>query len=193
MPIDYFVDETFHAPSNPGDSHFYAFALVGLERDCLRLHRSMLQSLVSRSRWHSSEMLGKQSGRDKFRVTVLLFSKFAKQLVFVVDPIPQEDWTGENTRRKMITAIVRRMHSLDSESFLIFERRGSSGQKKLDLETLRCSLSPEQRSHVRFQDPANEVLLWLPDMLASAFRYKLIGKSNELFQMLVTEPEIIYL
>lgn len=191
MPIDYFIDETFHAPSNPGGSHFYVFALVGLERENLRHYREELRRLVVRSRWHSSEMLGKQSGRDRFRKTVMYFSEFAHLHIFVVNQIPEADRTGENTRRKLITFIVRNMLTRDSESFLIFENRGSSGQKNQDLETLRGTLSLEQRSKVRFLEPANEELLWLPDMLASAYRYHLTGKSNELFEMFVTKPEVI--
>ncbi len=191
MPIDYFADETFHAPSNPGGSHFYVFALVGLERENLRHHREMLQSLVFRSKWHSSEMLGKQSGRDRFRKTVLHFSKFAHSYIFVVQQIPESDRTGEKTRRKLITFIVQNMLARDPKSFLIFENRGSLGQKNQDLETLRNTLSPQQRSQVRFQEPANEELLWLPDMLASAYRYHLTGKSDELFEMFVTKPEVI--
>lgn len=191
MPIDYFVDETFHAPSNPGGSHFYAFALVGLERENLRHHGEKLQSLVVRPKWHSSEMLGKQSGRDRFRKTVLHFSKFAHLYIFVVERIPESDRTGEKTRSKLITFIVQNMLARDPKSFLIFENRGSLGQKNQDVETLRNTLSPQQRSQVRFQEPANEELLWLPDMLASAYRYHLTGKSNELFEMFATKPEVI--
>ena len=66
MPIDYFVDETFNAPANAGKRPFYALAVVGVDRADLKQLRLELGQMFAGQRWHSSEILSRKFGRNRF-------------------------------------------------------------------------------------------------------------------------------
>ena len=193
MPIDYFIDESFHAPANKGSTPFYIFALVGLERNFLRQARSQIKELVVRNKWHSAGMLGKPSGRKIFERTTSHFSPMARLVIFTVEPIPSNNSNAEGTRSKMMGKIVSFVLESDPNSFLIFEKRGSGGHQALDKKTLRTNLNDFELSRIRFEKPDREPLLWLPDMLASAYRQFMTKKATELLDAFSGPIEVIQL
>jgi hypothetical protein len=193
MPIDYFIDESIHAPANKGSTLFYIFALVGLDRNYLRQARLQINELVVRNKWHSAGMLGKPSGRKIFERTTNHFNSKSQLVIFLVEPNPSTDLNAEITRSEMMLKIVSFVLELDPNSFLIFEKRGSGGHQALDKRTVRTNLNAFELSRVRFEKPDREPLLWLPDMLASAYRQFITKKRTELLNAYSGPIEVIQL
>ncbi|MEO0313531.1 MAG: hypothetical protein RL140_761 [Actinomycetota bacterium] len=191
MTLDYFVDETFHTPSNSGKTHFYVLALVGIERSQIKKLRRELKSIYAGTRWHSTEILARPNGRIKFLNLASRLGPFLELKIYVINPIPERDRTGELSRKYLIEHLIRAIQKADPESFVTFEQR-SGGQYVSDKKTL-TNLNVHGFNNWRVRSPADERLLWLPDTLATSYRrYLLNGDSGlmEGFNRIVTIEQL---
>ena len=182
MTIDYFVDETFDVPANGSRGNFYVFAVVGIERQRIKATRRALLKITNTNWWHSSKAIQTSTGRSRLKT---VGHELGAQLVleiFMSTPIPQDDKSGEKTRKKLIQAIAQSISSRDPDSNISIEMRGSGGQLKRDRETIQAIQMGRNKDFVRLQSPAQETLLWLPDMLASSFRRRLLFEDSELLE-----------
>ncbi|MEN9706534.1 MAG: hypothetical protein RIS31_100 [Actinomycetota bacterium] len=180
MPIDYFVDETFNAPANAGKRPFYALAVVGVDRADLKQLRLELGQMFAGQRWHSSEILSRKFGRNRFMNLASQVGMKLNLKIFLVYPISIADRTGERSRKALLKAVAQEVAKKSPQSFITFERR-SGGLHSRDVETL-AEIAADGFRHCRLWSPADERLLWLPDTLATAYRHLFLYQDRTLIE-----------
>lgn len=176
MPVDYFIDETFHLAQNSDRQTFYVFAVVGVDRRRLAELSNQMSGKYLGKRWHSIEILSRPNGLQKFQNFVSSFDQL-QLFIYQVSPLGISDRTGEDARRKLIFELVGRLPGTSSKSFAIFEKR-AGGQLRMDKESLSV-LRSQGFLNLRMKSPESEKILWLADALAYAYRrYFLTGDSS---------------
>jgi len=193
MTIDYFVDETFHLPANSSLETFYVFAVVGIERKKIKATRRALLGIANTNWWHSSKVIQTSNGRSRFKNIGRELGPHLMLEIFLSIPIARDDKSGEKTRNKLIKEIAKSISLRDRDSYISIEMRRSGGQLKLDRETIETIHMVRNKDFVRLQSPAQEPLLWLPDMLASSFRRRLLRENSDLLESFGKEVLVTFI
>ena len=183
MPRVYFIDETFHTPSNAPGKTFYVLGVVSVDTTNAKMVRRRMLRIVAATRWHSSTNFKKLAGRQKLHQICESLGEFWELSIYVTEPIPDFDTAGEVTRAALMSKILLDVSYRNPGSSLVFEVRNSRGHLHADNSTINQFLSQNkqlERKLVSLKSPKAEPLLWLPDMLCSAYRASIMGLSDEL-------------
>ena len=184
-PVAY-IDETYQIQRAP---YFYVTTAVVVQASQRDAVRSDIQAIVGGTFWHTTEPLRSETGRLQ-----------AKELLhYLGDPDGREvavisheahidleaDPMGEVGRAAALTALLAHVHTELGVNLFVLERRSPNRLATLDqrtkAEAMKANLiAPQSRM---FQtSPADEPLLWLPDLVCGAYRQSITGRDGSFFE-----------
>lgn len=187
-PVAY-LDETYRARTDrPDEAPFYLFtAVIVAAQDRAGLTADLL-SIVGSNYWHTTDNLKREADHPK----VLELCKYLGE---GVEPCliacKVEDSTGsgdaEEMRRTCMLALFGALctggDAWPTVDLLIMERRADRQQVSADQHTVKMARSQQvigRATRVEQVSPSLEPLLWLPDLVSSAARQRIV-KGNSTF------------
>ena len=191
-----FIDETYYAPSNGKGRTFYITCAAILPRKALDHCRDRLQQIVGSDYWHTSEAARSQGGRAKIHELAAFLNINSKSVCWLYEPLEAGDRQGEQARAKSlkfgISELVRK--HIPSAGMIVYERRSLGFQDTADsrvIAEMRNLGKLDRDFLVHPESPANEPLLWAPDLIGWAYRQEFLGRSAEFFEKITDSAEVI--
>lgn len=184
-----FLDETYHVESD-GRRRFYVIAaVVVLEKDRDAL-RDEIDGIVPEGWWHTTDHLRTDEGREQARELLQTF-RVPDETCVVVDKISidHHDKDGIQARGvvlgRLLTAIYNAEHGTHPPvSLAVIEEQREARKNNFD-RSIRKHLIAEavisEAATLLAVSPGSEHLLWLPDLVCSAYRQKMVFERAELF------------
>lgn len=196
-----FLDETYHVERD-GRRRFYVMAAVIVLHDDRDALRDELDSLVPDGWWHTTDGLRTDEGREQARSLLRTF-RLPDETCVVVDKmsVDEDDKDGMQARGAVLGKLLDTVHSAESGAHppvnlaVIEEQREArknnfdrSVRKRLvDEKTIRDSMALVAVS------PGSEHLLWLPDLVCSAYRQKMLFQRSDLFEEIEELTHVVQL
>lgn len=185
-----YLDETYHLEFD-GNRRFYAMAaVVVLEHDRDPL-RTELDEMVPGGFWHTTDELRNDPGRERARSLLQTF-QVPEETCVVVDKIfvDPSDKDGTQARAavlgRLLTAVHHAHHGTHPPVDLaVIEEQRESRQNNFDRSVRRQLLQAEAIADTMALvavSPGSEHLLWLPDLVCSAYRQKVVLRRSDLFE-----------
>lgn len=173
-----FIDETYHLAFD-GRQRFYAMAAVvvlGCDRDLLRKE---LDLIVPDGWWHTTEVLGTDEGRETTLEMLRTFRPPDETCIVVnhID-VDRADKDGAAARARVLAEILVSIHGGSSglhppARLAVIEEhrefRVNDADRRVRAQLIKDSLV-ESRLIMATVSPGSEHLLWLPDLVCSAYR-----------------------
>lgn len=196
-----FVDETYstmreaktasgRAQVQPDELSFYVMSAVVVtakDRDGLRAD---LDDRVPAAYWHTSEMLRSTEGTAQALELLTCLDAGHEACVIVHQTaVNADDTNGEIARQACFARLLESLFYADCGThepvrLVVMEERPARWQNRNDWRT-RAKLIEEQRIDGTLRlvttSPRTDHLLWLPDLVCSAYRQKLLRRRTELF------------
>lgn len=199
-PVAY-VDETYHVEPD-GRRRFYVMAAVVVlqpDRDPLRIE---LDDLVPDGWWHTTDHLRTEEGRRHAR-TLLQTFRVPDETCVIVDKvsIAASDKDGLQARGAVLGRLLTAIHSAEHGvhppvNLAIIEEQRVARINNFD-RTVRKSLidakAITESMTLLAISPGSEHLLWLPDLVCSAYRQKMLFQRNELFEAIEDLTHLVQL
>lgn len=169
-----FIDESYSVPSMRSAASFYIFAVAIVSKPQARALREQLPQIVGADYFHSRELLQTGHGQRELVRICSALPESIEARIYYSEPMQAGDRLGEATRAKLLRALLEELWADEALSFaeITYEARQAGAMRQADLRTvagLRAQL-PDLNAVGR--DPEHENLLWIPDLLASAFRQR---------------------
>lgn len=185
-----FLDESYQAPDSIAahSQTFYIFTAVVVEQKDMGSLRTQLAVIADDSRWHTSDALMSERGRDQTRQMLSYLAEGTEPCVIAhrasVDP---SDHDAEQARRSCyrglaIELAAGRVGDWDPIDLLVLEERSQRNFKNKDQANHRELVSEglvPRNTRLLQTSPACELLLWLPDLVSSAFRRTITHQGHE--------------
>ncbi|MFT3887383.1 MAG: hypothetical protein QM713_04370 [Arachnia sp.] len=184
-PVAY-IDETYNLDDRW--AKFYVMTAVVVQADQRDLVRRALIARAGCGYWHTSEALRSSEGRRRAH-DLLDYLGHPEGSEFCViahaRAIEEHDTDGEQARAGCLTQILSRLSALeDSVELFLLERRRGRRQSNQDAQTktdaVRAGHVPRHAQLLQLS-PGDEPLLWLPDLVCSAYRRQLTADDATLF------------
>jgi hypothetical protein len=176
-----FIDETFTAPVRADFRSFYLLAVTLVPHSELGSLRELLLEINGHDYFHSRELLQTAAGqRHLLRVTGSLPATL-KHVVRHTEPLRLDDRLAEGARAAMLRAVTFEiLHSEDLEIVeIVYEVRLKGAQSQADARTFSGIREAHPELVVRPRTPRDERLLWVPDLVATAVRQKLLHDRSQ--------------
>lgn len=187
-PVAY-LDETYHVEKD-GRRRFYVMSAVVVlahDRDPMRKE---LDELVPDGWWHTTESLRSIEGRDRARELLSVF-QVPEETCVIVDKasVADDDADGALARRAVLERLLVAVHNGEDgvhppAPLTVLEEQRVSRANNFD-RTIRNDLiaaeSIPATSTFAAVSPGSEHLLWLPDLVCSAYRQQLLFSRTDLF------------
>lgn len=181
-PIAY-LDETYRSRADkPAEDPFYVFTAVIVAAEEVRGLTLDLIKIVDGDYWHTSESLKTEFGREK---TLELCDYLGDGSEPCVIACKMEGRTGKGDAEEMRRACLLGLLEALSKGgpgwpqvqLMVMERRRTTDQVSIDQHTM--TLARQQKLVSRHAQlvqvsPSLEPLLWLPDLVSSATRQKMV-------------------
>lgn len=181
-----FIDESYSVPTTTGYRTFYILASAVVPRSRLAELRTELLEAVGTDFMHSTELLKSGDGRQLFEALCQVIPTYVQLRLEVLEPLLPGDKLGESSRRQMfrdtIANIGNDLPGAVREVF--FEKRPDGYMRQADSRTIEVLTKDFPDVVVRPTDAAEERLLWLPDILAAAFRQGHLRSNWRYFNLL---------
>lgn len=190
-----FLDESYQAPdgADPGRATFYIFTAVLVELKNLDELRSGLLDVAGSTYWHTRDALRTDDGREQTRGLLAYLAEGLEPCVVAhrvkVDP---DDHDAEESRKACYQALAVDLASgragvWDPVDLLVLEERNQRNFKNKDQANHKELVSGQRvarNTRLLQTSPAHERLLWLPDLVASAFRRTITHADRTLYQLI---------
>lgn len=180
-----FVDESFRSPSEAKDS-FYILCATVIPRGNIFRVRNELRDLVGKSYFHATELGRSDQGQMILRKVAHYLAKEVKPVLVLIEQLPKSDRDAETGRERATRALWKELS--ESELYVtgtvVYERRMRGAQDASDLrilKTLKRLRLPGNQLNVLSAATKNEPLLWMPDLVAWAFRQAYDRADNSFF------------
>lgn len=187
-PVAY-IDETYHL-ENDGRARFYTLAAVivtAQDRDPLR---GDLDEIVPTGWWHTSQQLRTDQGHEDARELLRTLDS-AYDACVIVDHIDLDpaDHDGLQARGAAMRRLLLSLHHADHQQhdpvqLAVAEEHRLSRVNNFD-RAIRQSLLDEgevpETLGLVHASPGSEHLLWLPDLVCSAYRQAKLRRTTDLF------------
>lgn len=184
-----YIDETYHLERD-GRSRFYVMAaVVVLEPDRDPLRRE-LDDLVPDGWWHTTEELRKDKGRDQARELLRTF-RVPDETCVIVDKVTVDDDDVDGTQARgavlgrLLTAVHHAEHGTHPPVRLsVVEEQREARKNSFDRSVRKGLIERGEISDAMTLlavSPGSEHLLWLPDLVCSAYRQQMVFKRTDLF------------
>ena len=170
-----FLDETYNAPGEGMDHTFYAIGAVLIFKDALNDARLDLKDITGKSRWHTTDELRTQEGRNT-AVSLLKYCKACEEDIYFISlRQPMSEGTPtETARQACLTRLLKFVgEHFNSVRVVVLEKRQDLKHDDADrtlVKNLRSQGTIPRHIQVLLVSPVDEQLLWLPDLLAMAYR-----------------------
>mgnify|MGYP000992250296 FL=1 len=184
-----FLDETYHVEKDDR-RRFYVMAAVVVLHEDLDPLRNELDSLVPDGWWHTTEELRTEDGREHARSLLQTF-RAPDETCVIVDKVAldEDDEDGTQARGTVLGRLLTAVHTAEFGSHppvdlvVIKEQREARKNNfdRLIRKQLIASRAISESLALAAVSPGSEHLLWLPDLVCSAYRQKLLFRREELF------------
>lgn len=195
-----FLDETYYLETD-GRRRFYAMAAVivlASDRDPLR---EELDRLVPDGWWHTTDALSTREGRERARNLLSTFQTPEETCVIVDKINVAADDDGSQAREAVLGRLLTAIHSAEHDthppvSLAVLEEQREARQNNFDRSIRRRLIDAGKVSSATqlvAASPGSEHLLWLPDLVCSAYRQMSVFRRTELFDEIARLTDVIEL
>ncbi|MFC8526400.1 hypothetical protein [Nocardia sp. NPDC057227] len=181
-PVAY-LDESYQVVNADvtTDNTFYVLTAVIVGFDQMAELRRGLREIADDDWWHTTEALQHDEGRDRTEDMLGFLAEGPETCVLALRaPIESADTTGESARRSCYRGLVTRLGNggddWDATDLIVLEQRNQRTLRATDERTHRELLGDgliPRGTRLLQTSPAAERLLWLPDVVSSAYRRSL--------------------
>jgi hypothetical protein len=187
-----YLDETFDRGA-AGSGRFYVFSAVVVEREEMADLRSELEVLAGGTFWHTSDELLMEDGRKKASAMLDYLGKGPEVCVISHHvQIADDDEELEGARRECLRGLAVKLSAgtdpvRERIDLMVLEERNPRNLSNLDHKNI-AAMRREGLIHRSMQvlptSPKFEHLLWLPDLVSSAYRRTLTHGDDTLFSLI---------
>jgi hypothetical protein len=200
-PVTY-LDETYHV-ENDGRPRFYVMAAVVVlesDRDPLRTE---LDDLVPSGWWHTTNELRTEAGRDQARNLLETF-RVPDETCVIVDKVSvdaDDDKDGTRARGAVLGRLLTALHTAEHGThppvgLTVIEEHRIARINNYD-RSVRANLIASGliagSMTLASVSPGSEHLLWLPDLVCSAYRQKTVFRRGDLFEAIEDLTHVVQL
>jgi hypothetical protein len=197
-----FLDESYQAPDGV-DAHrqtFYIFTAVVVQLKDMSALRSELVQIAGSDYWHTRDALMTDAGRKRTRDLLDYLAEGIEPCVIAHRvKVEAADGDAEDARRACYHALAielatGRPGGWDPVDLLVLEERNQSNFKNKDQANHKELVSAKRvRRNTRLlqTSPARERLLWLPDLVSSAFRRTITHHDTALFDVIKDQVHFV--
>ncbi|MEW1738814.1 hypothetical protein AB0346_22965 [Nocardia beijingensis] len=187
-PVAY-LDESYqtHNPDvNPTET-FYVFTAVVVRQPDMAELRSGLRQIVDGTYWHSTEALQDPDGPAAMKDMLEFLAEGSEPCVIAHRvPVAADDKDGEAARRACYRGVAAELAAggdgrWDPVELLVLEERNQQNFRNKDRANHKELVSENSKfRNVRLlqTSPKFEHLLWLPDVVSSAYRRSLTHRDS---------------
>jgi hypothetical protein len=199
-----FLDESYQAPDDI-DAHrrtFYIFSAVVVEQKDMNTLRSALGQIAGSTYWHTRDALMSDHGRKRTRELLGYLAEGIEPCVIAHRvKVEAADADAEDARRTCyhglaIELAAGRPGVWDPVDLLVLEERSQSNFKNKDHANHKELVSGQRvtrNTRLLQTSPACERLLWLPDLVSSAFRRTITHHDTTLFDVISDQVHFVAL
>lgn len=187
-----YLDETFHHGEN-GAARFYVFTAVVVERTEMSVLRRELRDIADGTFWHTTDELRTEEGRKKASAMLQFLGEGDEICVIAHHTrIDDADEDLENARRACLQALASTL-SAGAEpltgpiDLMVLEERNPKHRSNLDrknIAAMRADGVIHRSMQAVLTSPRYEHLLWLPDVVSSAYRGTFTRADDTLFSLI---------
>jgi len=184
-----YLDETFH-DGKSGTGRFYVFTAVLVERAEMETLRDELREIAGGTFWHTTDELLTEEGRKKAS-GMLQFLGEGDEICVISHHthVADDDEDLEAARRECLRGLAAALSGGGDPlrgrvDLMVFEERNPRNLSNLDRKNIK-EMRAEGLIHRSMQavltSPKFEHLLWLPDLVSSAYRRTITHSDDSLF------------
>lgn len=148
------------------------------------------ESIVGSGYWHTTEALQSASGAAQVcELLDYLGDPAGTETCFVAHehPVEPDDSYGERARAACLTTLLHHLNRVldDNVELFVLERRLTARMTHLDAATKNRAIQQDlisSRTRLFQTSPSDEHLLWIPDLVCSAYRQRITGRRGDLFE-----------
>ncbi|WP_280490697.1 hypothetical protein [Nocardia farcinica] len=194
-PVAY-LDESYQVAHTavPAARTFYIFTAVVVEHAQMEELRAGLVEIAGSRWWHTTEALQSTDGRAKTEDMLSFLSEGPEVSIISLEmPIGPNDRDGEAARRACYRGLASQLAAGGDDAWqpvdlLVLEERNQRALQNRDARNHRELLADKlvpRGTVMHPTSPAVELLLWLPDLVSSAYRRSLThhDQTNKLFDI----------
>lgn len=190
-----FIDESYQLREKMRPDTFYFLCAVFLEDVDLRARRQELLAIAGSDNWHSTDELKTEIGVAKFEKMCHWIANNANGKIYVQVPIQQNDRLGESARAVLIRELLSDVEgkSIYLTPRYVYEQRLKGDQTAADVRTIselkrlgRVRPDLDFRPRLKNEEP----LLWLSDVVASAYRRKFLFSDDRFWPILASAIQV---
>lgn len=186
-----FLDESYQAPdllaTQADRATFYIFTAVVVDLKDMDALRNGLATVARTTYWHTTNELQTNTGRQRTRELLNFLAEGPEPCVIAhrvaVDP---DDINAEQARRDCyrglaIELAAGRPNAWSPIDLIVLEERNEQALKARDQSNHRALLVEKRiprNTRLLQTSPACDRLLWLPDLVSSAFRRTITHNDN---------------
>lgn len=195
-----FVDETYSVETHR-TARFYVMSAVLVARTELRSLREALDEAVPSGWWHTTQELRKKNLAGARELLELLDPDREVCVITHQMQVDPTDKTGEEARKTCLQSLLTSLYRGTGGHHLpvrlvVMEERNERSLNSRDRHTVADVKSSGQVGtdlHVVATSPAAEHLLWVPDLVCSAYRRKLLSGRQDLYEAIEDITRVITL
>lgn len=194
-----YLDETFHHGEG-GAARFYVFTAVVVERAEMRLLREELREIAGGTFWHTTDELRTEEGRKKASA-MLQFLGEGDEISVIAhhSRVDDDDDDLERARRACLRGLASTLSAGaeplgGSIDLMVLEDRSPKNRSNLDrknIAAMRADGLIHRSMQVVLTSPKYEHLLWLPDVVSSAYRATFTRGDDALFSLIQSKVHFV--
>lgn len=187
-----YLDETFDHGEH-GTSRFYVFTAVVVERAEMQPLREELRDIAGGTFWHTTDELRTEEGRKKASA-MLNFLGEGDEICVIAhhSQVDQDDNDLEKARRACLRGLASTLSVgaaplRESVDLMVLEERNPRNRSNLDhknISAMRAEGLVRRSMQAVLTSPKYEHLLWLPDLVSSAYRGTFTRADDSLFSLI---------
>jgi hypothetical protein len=187
-----FLDETFDHGEH-GTGRFYVFTGVIVERSEMKPLRDELRGIAGGTFWHTTdELLGEEGRKKAARMLEFLGKGDEICVISHHTQVADDDEDLEGARRECMRGLASALSAGAAPmrgrvDLMVLEERNPRNLSNLDRKNI-ATMRGEGLIHRSMQavvtSPKFEHLLWLPDLVCSAYRRTVTHRDDSLFALI---------
>jgi hypothetical protein len=188
-----YLDETFHHGKDGAAARFYVFTAVVVERTEMETLRDELREIAGGTFWHTTDELRTEEGRKRASA-MLQFLGEGDEICVIAHHSRVDDGDDdlEDARRICLRGLASTLSAgadplRGSIDLMVLEDRNPKNRSNLDRKNIK-EMRAEGLIHRSMQavltSPKYEHLLWLPDVVSSAYRGTFTRADDTLFSLI---------
>lgn len=189
-PVAY-LDESYRARSDqPNEKPFYLMAAVIVAAEDRSGLTADLMSIVGRNYWHTTENLQREENHPRVLELCEYLGEGSEPCIIAckVEENPHLGGDAEEMRRNCMTALLSALwnggEGWPAVELMVLERRSQPQQVSADQHTMKLARSRNlvgRSARLVQVSPSLEPLLWLPDLVSSSARQRLVWNNSTFY------------